>query len=196
MQKLTATLLFTLIILGACKQQTTQSGRPSSPPTPTASSTPEGSSAPHPNQVAVTLGKTSAESAKLNPRIAEAYSPATVKLEAMSGGPPSGYAGAPEAKDEAPAAGTKWVVVIVNLDAPQGEFSLPLNQIRIFDQANKAYRLISFGGTGDDTFADLREYDKYKMVSPAKMIMKSDKPTKQSFLFAVAANAEALRFEF
>jgi hypothetical protein len=195
MQRITATFLFfALISFAACKQST-QSTRPSSPPTPEPSTATETSS-PHPNQVTVALGKTSADAARLNPRIAEAYSPATVRLEQTAGGPPAGFAGAAEPKEESPAPGMKWVIVIIDLNAPQGEFSLPLNQIRMLDQGNKVYRLVSFGGTTGDGFADLREYDKYKMVSPPKMIMRSDKSTKQNFLFAVAANAEGLKFEF
>lgn len=197
MYRLTATILILgLAALTACKQQTNEPARPSSTPTTQASATPATASSPHPNQVTVSLGKTSAEAAKLNPRIAEAYSPGKVTLERNAMGPPSGFPGAAEPKEEAPAAGMRWVIVLVDLDAPKGEFSLPLNKIRILDQAGKAYRLVSFGGSEADRFMDLREYDRYKMVEPPKMMMKSDKPTKQNFLFAVPVKAEGLQFEF
>lgn len=189
-------LLLVFAFFAACKQQTIEP-KPTSTPSPAqASTTPATTNAPHPNQVSVSLGKTSTESAKLNPRIAEAYAPEKVTLERTAMGPPAGFPGAAEPQTEAPPAGMKWVIVLVDLDAPKGEFSLPLNKIRMIDQSNKPYRLVSFGGTEGDKFTDLREYDKYQMVEPPRMIMRSDKPTKQNFLFAVPAKAEGLKFEF
>lgn len=196
------TLYFLILLLlfaffAACRQQTTEQKTAATPsPVASASTTPANITSPHPNQVSVSLGKTSTESAKLNPRIAEAYAPEKVTLERTATGPPAGFSGAPEPQTEAAPDGMKWVIVLVDLDAPKGEFSLPLNKIRMIDQANKSYRLVSFGGTEGDQFTDLREYDKYQMVEPPKMIMRSDKPTRQNFLFAVPAKAEGLKFEF
>lgn len=190
-------LLLVFAFFAACKQQTTEQKATATPSPPAqASTTPANTNSPHPNQVPVSLGKTSTESAKLNPRIAEAYAPEKVTLERTGMGPPAGFSGAPEPQTEAAPGGMKWVIVLVDLDAPKGEFSLPLNKIRMIDQANKSYRLVSFGGSEGDKFTDLREYDKYQMVEPPKMIMRSDKPTRQNFLFAIPANAEGLKFEF
>lgn len=183
-----------LVAFAGCNRQPTGQVRDNSSPTPQSSTTPE-TKVPHPSQVAVTLGQTSAEAAPLNPHIAEAYSPDRVTLERTAAAP-SGFPGAPEPKEEAPPAGMKWVIVIVDLDAIQGEFSIALNKIRLVDKSQRPYRLVSFGGTQNDTFTDLREYDKYKMVEPPKMIMKSRTASKQSFLFAVGAKAEGLSLEF
>lgn len=197
MYRIAPTILFlALVALTACKQPTTEPARPSPTPTTQTSTTPATTASPHPNQVTVSLGKISAEAGKLNPRIAEAYSPGKVTLERNAMGPPAGFPGAAEPADEAPAAGMKWVIVLVDLDATQGEFSMALNKIRLVDQSGKPYRLVSFGGSEAGKFADLREYDRYKMVEPPKMMMRSDKPTKQNFLFAVPAKAEGLQFEF
>lgn len=142
------------------------------------------------------MGKVSATAAALNPRVVEAYSVETVTLEGMGAGPPTGFPGAPESKAEAAPEGLKWVIVLVDVEAPKGEFSIPLNKIRLTDQSKESYRLVSFGGTPADSFADLREYDKYKMVEPPKMVMRSDKPSKQKFLFAVRENAAGLALDF
>ena len=86
---------------------------------------------------------------------------------------PQGFPTSPQTQDESPPAGMKWLVVIVELDAMQGEVSVPLNKIRIVDQSNRTFRLISLGGSDADTFTDLREMDKYKMVEPPKLIINS-----------------------
>lgn len=187
-------VLCALVPFVGCKREATEQSRQTPSPPPSASAAPQ-KDMPHPNQLTVTMGKTSPESAKLNPRVAEAYSPDKVTLERTAAAP-SGFPGAPEPKEEVPPAGTKWVIVIVDLDAIQGEFSIALNKIRLLDKTQRPYRLVSFGGTQNDTFTDLREYDKYKMVEPPKMIMKSRAASKQTFLFAVAAKAEGLILEF
>ena len=188
-------LLFALIAFAACKRETTEQPRQaSSSPTAQASVSPETRSL-HPNQVPVSLGKTSPEAAPLNPRIAEAYSPASVMLVRTAGTAPSGFPGAPEPQKESPPPGMKWLVVIVETGAAQGDVSIPLNKIRLVDQAKKSYRLVSFGA-GAGTYTDFREYDRYKMVEPPKLIMKSPIAGKQDFLFAVAAKSEGLTLEF
>lgn len=151
---------------------------------------------PHPNQVSVTLGMTSANAARLNPRVAEAYSPASVTLEGTAIESPTSFPRAPEPKSKVPPPGMKWVIVTLDMDAIQGEFSIPLSKIRIVDKSKRAYRLVSFGGTQVDSFMDVREYDKYKMVEPPMMTMRLPTATKQNFLFAVAVKAEGLTFEF
>jgi hypothetical protein len=187
-------LLLALVTCVACKREATEQSRQTPSPAPRASATPETNS-PHPNQVSVSLGKTSSEAAPLNPRIAEAYSLATVTLERTAAAP-AGFPGAPEPQNESPPPGMKWLVVIVETGTAQGEVSIPLNKIRIVDQTKKAYRLISFGGSDAGTFTDFREYDKYKMIEPPKLIMKSPVATKQNLLFAVASKAEGLSLEF
>ena len=64
------------------------------------------------------------------------------------------------------------------------------------DQSNNTYRLVSFGGSDSDTFTDLREYDKYKMVEPPKLIIRSPTVSKEKMLFAVASKAQGLSLEF
>jgi hypothetical protein len=188
-------LLFALVPFVACKHEATEQSRQAPSPAPQASVTPETKS-PHANQVSVSLGKTSSEAAPLNPRIAEAYSLATVRLARTAAGPPVGFPGAPEPQDESPPPGMKWLVVIVETGTAQGEVTIPLNKIRLIDQSKKTYRLVSFGGSDAGTFTDFREYDKYKMVEPPKLIMKSPIAGKQNLLFAVAAKAEGLSLEF
>jgi hypothetical protein len=143
----------------------------------------------------LSLAKISAETARLNPRIFEAYSPETVKLDRTAFAP-TASPNSTEAREESPPAGMKWLVVTVDHDAAQGEVSIPMKQIRITDRSNRAYRLISFGGPESKTFDDLREYDKYKMVAPPKLVMQSPVAGKQSLLFAVASKSDGLSLEF
>jgi hypothetical protein len=187
-------LLLALVPFAACRREATEQSRQTPSPAPQASAMP-GTKSPHANQVSVSLGKTSPEAGRLNPRITEAYSPEKVTLERTAAAP-AGFPGAEPPREESPQPGMKWLIVIVELDAIEGEFSLSLNKIHIVDQVKKAYRLVSFGGSEAGTFTDLREYDKYKMVEPPKMIMRSAAASKQSFLFAVASKAEGLSFEF
>ena len=187
-------LLLALVLLAACNRVEKEQSRQALSPTPQASTTPETRSS-HPNQVVVSMGKTSSAVAPLNPRVTEAYSPASVKLERTASAPP-GFPTAPEAQDESAQPGMKWLVVIVATDATQGEVSIPLSKIRIVDRSKRAYRLISFGGSDVGTFTDFREYDKYKMVEPPKLIMHSPAAGKQNLLFAVASKAEGLSLEF
>jgi hypothetical protein len=195
--KTVASLILSAALLAAtaCKQSSTEQARHEPTPAPRTTVSPQSADSPHPNQVAVSLGKTSTEAAPLNPRIAEAYSPASVTLERTAAAP-SGFPGAPAPQNESPPPGMKWVIVIVETGAAQGEVSIPLSKIRIVDQTGKAYRLVSFGGSAAGTFMDLREYDKYKMVEPPKLIMKSPIAGKQNFLFAVAVKAGGLQLEF
>ena len=187
-------LLLALVTFVACKHEQTEQSRQTPSPVPQASATPE-TKAPHPNQVSVSLGKTSPEGARLNPRIAEAYSPASVTLQRTAAAP-AGFPGAPEPQNESPPPGMKWLIVIVETGSAQGEVSLPMSKIRIVDQSKKAYRLISFGGSDTGTFTDFREYDKYVMVEPPKLIMHDPVATRQNLLFAVASKAEGLSLEF
>lgn len=187
-------LLLTLVSFAACNRVEKEQSRQTPSPMPQASMTPQNTSS-HPNQVSVSLGKTSSEVARLNPRVTEAYSPASVRLERTASAPP-GFPTTPETQDESPQPGMKWLVVVVELDAIQGELSVPLSKIRIVDQSKRTYRLISFGGSDSDTFTDLREMDKYKMVEPPKLIMRSQATSKEKMLFAVASKAEGLSLEF
>lgn len=187
-------LLLALALLAACNRVATEQSRQVSSPTPRATSTP---AAPpvHPNQVAVSLGKTSPEAMPLNPRIIEAYSLATVKLD-RSAAAPVGVTTTSEPRDESPQSGMKWLVVIVQVDAAQGEVAIPIGKIRIVDQSRKIYRLVSFGSTDSGPFMDFREYDKLKIVEPPKLIMKSPAAGRQYLLFAVGSKAEGLSLEF
>ena len=188
-------LLLVLAFFPACKQTARQPAQPAAAsPTPATSKT-ETPKSPHANQVPVLLGKTSPEAAKLNPRIAEAYSPEKVQLQRAAAAP-AGFPDAREAQNESAPPGMKWLIVIVETGAAEGEVSLALSKIRIVDQAKRPYRLVSFGGSDAGLFTDFREYDKYKMVEPPKLIMKSPVAGKQDFLFAVAAKAEGLSLEF
>lgn len=186
--------LLVLLLFAACNRVEQQQPRQTSSPVPQVSSTPQ-NKASHPNQVTVSIGRTSPEIARLNPRFVEGYSPESIKLM-RSDSMPQDFPTTPQTQDESPPAGMKWLVVIVELDATQGEVTVPLNKIRIVDQSKKAYRLISFGGSDSDTFTDLREYDKYKMVGPPKLIIRSPTKSKQSMLFAVASKAQGLSLEF
>jgi hypothetical protein len=187
-------LLLALLLVAACNR--VKKEQPPQAPSPVAqdSPTPQSKSS-HPNQVSVSIGKTSPEIARLKPRFIEAYSPASVKLE-RTDSMPQGFPTTPQTPDESPQAGMKWLVVIVELDATQGEVSVPINKIRIADQSNRTYRLISFGGSDSDTFTDLREMDKYKMVEPPKLMIRSPTASKQTMLFAVASKAQGLSLEF
>ncbi len=188
-------LLCVLLTLVACKREATEQSRQTPSPSPRTSVTTETKTA-HPNQVPVSLGKTSPEAAPLNPHIAEAYLPESVMLVRTATTAPAGFPGAPEPQKESPPPGMKWLIVIVETGAAQGDVSIPLNKIRLIDQAKKPYRLVSFGAGETGTYTDFREYDKFKMVEPPKLIMKSPIAGRQDFLFAVAAKAEGLTLEF
>ncbi|MDQ5846003.1 MAG: hypothetical protein M3539_11995 [Acidobacteriota bacterium] len=188
-------LVLGVTFFAACKQTAMQPAQQLSSPAPLATAAPETKST-HPNQVAVSMGKISSEAAPLNPRIAEAYSPEKVTL-LKTVAAPSFYMDTPPApKVESAPPGMKWLIVIVETGAAQGEVSIPLNKIRLVDPTKKAYRLVSFGAGDAGTYTDFREYDKYKMVEPPKLIMKSPIAGKQDFLFAVAEKAEGLSLEF
>lgn len=187
-------LLLALLLFTACNRVKKEQPRQESSPVAQDSPTPQSKSS-HPNQVIVSIGRTSPEIARLKPRFVEAYSLASVKL-LRTDSMPQGFPTTPQTQDELPPAGMKWLVVIVELDATQGEVSVPLNKIRIVDQSNRTYRLISLGGSDSDTFTDLREMDKYKMVEPPKLILKSPIASKQGMLFEVASKAQGLSLEF
>lgn len=187
-------LLLALALLAACNHVATEQSRPASSPMTQAASTPLAQPA-HPNQVAVSLGKTSPEAAPLRPHIIEAYSPAAVKLD-RSAAAPVGVTSTSEPQNESPQSGLKWLVVIVQVEAAQGEVAIPISKIRVVDQSKKPYRLVSYGGTDTDTFMDFREYDKLKMVEPPRLIMKSPAAGKQYLLFAVGSKADGLSLEF
>jgi hypothetical protein len=187
-------LLLALLLFAACNRVKKEQPRQASSPVAQESPTPQSKSS-HPNQVIVSIGKTSPEIARLNPRFIEAYSPASVQL-LRTDSMPQGFPTSPQTQDESPPAGMKWLVVIVELDATHGEVSVPLNKIRIVDQSNRTFRLISLGGSDADTFTDLREMDKYKMVEPPKLIINSPTASKQGMLFAVASKAQTLSLEF
>ncbi len=189
------TLLSTIFVfVTSCGRAVSEQPRPNASPAVPAPTTVQ-REASHSNQVTVTLAKISPETARLNPRIAEAYSPDTVKRERTASAP-NGFPGSTGAREESPQPGMSWLVVIVDHDAVQGEVSIPISQIRIIDRANRSYRLISFGAIESDTFEDLREYDKYKMVAPPKLVMQSPAVGKQSLLFAVAKKSAGLVLEF
>lgn len=105
-------LLLALVLFAACKHEATEQARQGSSTTPQASVTLETTS-PHPNQVTVSMGKISSEAARLNPRIAEAYSLATVTLERTAAAPagfpgaPEGFPGASEPQNESPPPGNE-----------------------------------------------------------------------------------------
>ena len=187
-------LLLALLIFATCSRIEREQPRQTPSSTPQESTTSQ-SNVPHPNQVTVSIGRTSPQIARLNPRFVEGYSPASIKLE-RTDSMPRGFPTTPQTQDESPQAGMKWLVVIVELDATKGEVSVPLSKIRIVDQSNNTYRLVSFGGSDSDTFTDLREYDKYKMVEPPKLIIRSPTVSKEKMLFAVASKAQGLSLEF
>lgn len=186
--------LLLLVAFPGCKKQTSSPARTAASPPAKESATP-GVKQAHPNQVSVTMGQTSPAAAKLNPRIAEAYSPEKVLLIKTTQAS-SFYLDVPENKPEAPPSGMKWVIVTVAMDSVESEVSIALSNIRLVDRLHKSYRLISPGGSETETFTDLREMNKYKMIEPPKLIMKSPTASTQSFLFAVAAKAEGLALEF
>ena len=187
-------VLFALLLLAACNRVANEPSPKASSPAPLATTATTAQPA-HPNQIAVSLGKTSSETAPLKPRVIEAYSVTTVKLD-RSGAAPVGVASTAEPKDESAPSGMKWLVVIVQVDAVQGEVTIPISKIRILDQTKKIYRLVSFGSSDTNAFMDFREYDKLKMVEPPKMIMKSPAAGMEYLLFAVGVKAEGLSLEF
>lgn len=187
--------LAVLVLFVGCRSaKEEQPMQPASASTPESTASQDAEPSPHPNQVTVVLGPTSPEVARLNPRIVEAYSPETVNLTRNTSVAP-GIPETPETKSESAPDGMKWLIVTVELDPTEGELSIAMNNIRMIDGAKRKYRLISSGGSGAHPFTDFREYDKYKMLSPPKLIIRSENVSKQNMLFAVSTRAQELRLE-
>lgn len=185
-------LAMPLVLAGCSRTEKEQPTKAS--PSPQAQATESPNKAPHPNQMTVSLGRTSSDIARLNPRIFEAYSPESVKLQKNSSLAP-GMPETPETKSESAPDGMKWLIVTIELDATQGEVSISIMGIQVIDGSQRKYRVISFGGSEGDTFFDFREYDKYKMVSPPKLMIRSPSVSKQNMLFAISSKAAGLRLE-
>ncbi len=187
------TLLLVSLLLTACSQSPQQQSNQSPPSKPQEPEQAQNNVSPS-EKVIVSIGKTSPDVARLKPRFVEAFSPPRIKLQKDISSPLSSQS-ASQTQDELPPEGMKWLIVTIELDPAQGEVSIPINRIHLVDDSKRKYKLISFGGSDSSSFMDFREYEKYKMTEPPKLIIRSSVSSKQTMLFVIASNAAGLRLE-